>query len=124
MRLFPINEITSEFLSQLLYYSLATKSSHLSARAHAHIYAHRHDKYDPKDALLHTIEVCPLCHGDAHKDRDHKYYETEPPRDPNRQAHIFKSGWGRKPRSVKEEKYKNMELTDLRWHKGKMSSKK
>jgi hypothetical protein len=32
--------------------------------------------------------------------------------------YYFEIGWRRKPKSVKEEKYKNMELTDLRWGKG------
>jgi len=32
--------------------------------------------------------------------------------------YYFETGWRRKPESVKHEKYKNMELTDLRWTKG------
>jgi len=32
--------------------------------------------------------------------------------------HYFEEVWMRKPRSVKHEKYKNMELTYLRWGKG------
>ena len=32
--------------------------------------------------------------------------------------YYFETGWRRKPQSVKHEKYKDMELTDLRWGKG------
>jgi len=45
-------------------------------------------------------------------------------RDPNSKVHYFEEVWMRKPKSVKEEKYKNMEPTDLRWTKGKLRGRK
>jgi hypothetical protein len=54
--------------------------------------------------------------------KDKKYYPTTNFVGGN--IHYFETSWRVKPRSVKHEKYKNMELTDLRWNKGKLTSRK